>query len=75
MDGVDVAPTNEEARSLLEKRQQAEVPSHVEQGEAPKKKEKTMAKKKAKSPSTAAPKKLVKPAEPVVLEDEESSTP
>lgn len=72
IDGWDAAPTNEEARSLLEKRKHAEVPSHVERGEPPKKKKKTTTKKKAKSPSPAVAKK---PAKPVELEDAKSSSP
>ena len=76
--GVDAAPTEPEARSLLEKRKEAPVPSHVERGEPAVKRKKTTAKRKAKSPQTEVKKKAkpappVRPVDPVEVEDESSS--
>ena len=69
-----------EARSLLEKRKEAPVPSHVEGGEPAVKRKKTTAKRKAKLPLTEAKKKAApatpaKPIDPVEVEDESSSSP
>lgn len=58
MEGLDVAATEAEARSILENRKQAPVASHVERGEPPQKRKKETAKK-------AVAKKKTTPAKPI----------
>lgn len=70
MDGVNAAPTEAEARSLLEKKKQAPVHSRVERVEPAKKRKTTV--KKGKTPKPAVAKEPVKP---VILDDADSSSP